>query len=125
MSLQEPLPEETLGQRIAAQRQRLGLSLAQVAQRVGVTRETMAGWESGHAEPRANRLLTLAGVLEASVGWLLGGRSGCAPAAAPSTDIEQLRTQLTAARDLADNLASMLETLHERLGELEHRQKQR
>lgn len=119
MALQEPLPEETLGQRITAQRKRLGLSLAELARRVGVTRETMAAWESGQSEPRANRLLTTAGVLEASVGWLLEGRGSCAPSASGYTDVEHLRAQVTAARDLADNLSTMLDVLYKRLEALE------
>lgn len=123
MSLQEPLREESLGQRIAAQRQRLGLSQAELAQRIGVTRETMASWESGQSEPRSNRLMTLAGVLEASIGWLLEGRGDCAPSPAGYTDVDHLRTQVTAAKDLADNLSTMLETLHQRLAQLEKQQK--
>ena len=123
MSLREPLREETLGRRIAAQRQRLGLSQAELAQRVGVTRETMASWESGQSEPRSNRLMTLAGVLEASVGWLLEGHGDCAPSPAGYTDVEHLRTQVTAAKDLADNLSTMLDSLRHRLARLEDQQK--
>lgn len=111
----------TLGKRIKVQRKRLGLSTAELARRAGVTRDTLAAWEAGTTTPRANRLMTLAGVLEASVGWLLEGRGNCAPAPSTNSDTAALRQQVSQAQELAQTLAGMLETLQARLNELENR----
>jgi transcriptional regulator with XRE-family HTH domain len=119
-----PMPDaepQTLGQRIKLQRKRLGLSTAAAARRAGVTRDTLAAWEAGTSTPRANRLLTLAGVLETSIGWLLEGKGDCAPAPTAQSDTQALRQQITQAKDLAHSLASMLETLQARLDDLEAR----
>jgi transcriptional regulator with XRE-family HTH domain len=122
-----PMPDaepQTLGQRIKMQRKRLGLSTAAAARRAGVTRDTLAAWEAGTSTPRANRLLTLAGVLETSIGWLLEGKGDCAPAPTAQTDKQALRQQITQAKDLAQSLTSMLETLQARLDDLETRERQ-
>jgi transcriptional regulator with XRE-family HTH domain len=121
-----PMPDaepQTLGQRIKSQRKRLGLSTSAAARRAGVTRDTLAAWETGSSTPRANRLLTLAGVLETSIGWLLEGKGDCAPAPAAHSDAQALRQQIAHAKDLAQSLTSMLETLQVRLDDLEKRER--
>ena len=65
---------ETLGSRIAYAREALGLSTAQLARRFGVRAETMLRWETDRAQPRANRLQLLAGLLGVSLAWLLAGQ---------------------------------------------------
>lgn len=69
----------TLGGRLARARNAAGLSAAQFARRVGVQSATVQAWEDGRSQPRANRLPTLAGVLNVSLSWLLHG-IGPAPA---------------------------------------------
>lgn len=51
----------TLGQAIAADRARLGLSQQELAQRIGVSQQAVAKWEAGAATPRGKRLQQLAG----------------------------------------------------------------
>lgn len=63
----------TLGDRIAAARQAAGLSQAGLAARLGAASDDVEGWEIDRAEPRANSLATLAGLLGVSVSWLLSG----------------------------------------------------
>ncbi|PWW03631.1 transcriptional regulator with XRE-family HTH domain [Hoeflea marina] len=63
----------TLGSRISQARKRAGLSREAAASRAGVTSETLAEWESDRSEPRANKLLTLAGVMGVSPAWLISG----------------------------------------------------
>ena len=65
--------QATLGDRIAAGREALGLSSNQLAERIGVTASTLEEWEFDQAAPRANRLQMLAGVLNVSLVWLLSG----------------------------------------------------
>jgi HTH-type transcriptional regulator, cell division transcriptional repressor len=64
----------TLGDRLAAAREAAGLSQNQLATRLGVRLKTLSGWENDSAEPRANRLQMLAGMLGVSIMWLLTGR---------------------------------------------------
>jgi len=121
MTTMQDAAAQTLGQRIKQQRTNLGLSTAELARRAGVTRDTLATWENGTSTPRANRLLTLAGVLETNIGWLLEGKGDAAAAPSAGSEAAALRQQLSQARDLAQNLTSMLETLQTRLHDLETR----
>ena len=75
----------TFGDRMAAARDRLGLTQAQLAQRIGVKAQTIAAWEQDRAEPRANRLQMLAGMLNVSMVWLMtgAGEGVAAPGAEP------------------------------------------
>ena len=63
----------TMGERIEAARKSKGLSASQLARRVGVKVSTMNNWESDRSEPRANKLVALAGVLSVNMIWLLEG----------------------------------------------------
>lgn len=47
---------------------------AELARRMGVKAKTIRSWENDQAEPRANKLQMLAGVLGVSIMWLLTGR---------------------------------------------------
>jgi transcriptional regulator with XRE-family HTH domain len=44
-------------------RRRAGLTLAQMADAVGVTESTMSRWENGQRQPRSDALLRWAGIL--------------------------------------------------------------
>ncbi|TCP62200.1 helix-turn-helix protein [Rhodovulum bhavnagarense] len=64
----------TFGDRVAGAREALGLTRSELAKRMGVKLKTVAGWEEDLAEPRANKLQMLAGVLNVSIMWLLNGQ---------------------------------------------------
>jgi len=63
----------TLGERIGVARDHAGLSEEQLASRAAVKRQTIDAWEGDGAEPRANKLAMLAGILGVSPAWLLTG----------------------------------------------------
>lgn len=90
----------TLGDRLAAAREAAGLSQTQLATRLGVRQKTLSGWENDSAEPRANRLQMLAGMLGVSIMWLLTGRGDGieAPEAADAGQGEPLQPQPVAAQ---------------------------
>lgn len=70
----------TFGDRLAAAREAAGLSQKGLARRLGVKAKTVTAWENDLAEPRANRLQMLAGLLNVSLMWLLNGEGdGVAP----------------------------------------------
>ncbi len=75
-----PAGDTSLGGRIAVTRAARGLSISQLAQRIGVATETARNWESDRSEPRVNKLQMLAGVLEVPMLWLLGGEASEATA---------------------------------------------
>ena len=60
----EPVPrDDTIGPRLLRLRQERGLTLAQVAAALGVSKPTVWAWEQGRARPIANRIDALADVL--------------------------------------------------------------
>ncbi|MFW5654813.1 MAG: helix-turn-helix domain-containing protein [Roseicyclus sp.] len=63
----------TFGDRMTGAREAAGLSQAELARRLGVKVKTIRAWENDMAEPRANRLQMLAGLLGVSIMWLLNG----------------------------------------------------
>jgi transcriptional regulator with XRE-family HTH domain len=60
------------GERLVAARQTLGLSQTQVAEKLGITQQTYAGWERRTTALRPDHIAQLAKVLNASVEHLLG-----------------------------------------------------
>lgn len=67
------MTNSTLGGRIDSARTAQGLTSAQLASRLGVLSKTIRNWQTDRSEPRANKLVTLAGVLNVSVMWLMTG----------------------------------------------------
>ena len=63
----------TFGDRVAAARDRAGMSQGVLAKRLGVKLMTLKAWEEDRSEPRANRLSILAGLLNVSMMWLING----------------------------------------------------
>ncbi len=62
----------TLGETIRELRREKGLSQEQLAERTGLSRQTIYKWESGQAAPDLENLKTLAGALGTTVSRLLG-----------------------------------------------------
>lgn len=60
------------GERVAAARQQLGLTQAQVAEELGITQQSYAGWERRHTALKPGHLRELARILKVSVDFLLG-----------------------------------------------------
>jgi len=91
---------DTLGGRLWRAREATGRSEAEVARAVGVRRETLRAWEGDRSEPRANRLVTLAGILNVSPAWLLHGVGEAPHAEDLAAEISALREQIGRMRDL-------------------------
>lgn len=66
------MAETTLGQRIAAKRNELGLSQSALGEQLGVSRQSVFKWESDAAIPEIDKLIGLSRLFGVSVGWLLG-----------------------------------------------------
>ena len=90
----------TFGDRLAGARDASGLTQAALAKRLGVKASTIRRWEEDLAEPRANRLSMLAGLLGVSIPWLITGTGEgvAAPdAESPDANLQEVMTEL---RDL-------------------------
>ena len=73
-------PGDTVGGRLIRAREARGMTVRQLARRVGVRIETLQNWETDRTAPRSNRLAMLAGILNVSPTWILVGH-GEAPLA--------------------------------------------
>jgi transcriptional regulator with XRE-family HTH domain len=108
----------TLGQRITAAREAAGFSTAQLARRLGVATRTLAAWERDQSEPRSNRLLMLAGVLNIGVHWLLkGGSNGPRPCNVRH-EVAELEREVEIAREHLRSLEHSLNAMAAQIDEL-------
>lgn len=103
---------DTMGGRLSRARDATGLSVAQLARRLGVKTSTIQAWESDRSQPRANRLAMLAGVLNVSLSWLLHG-VGTAPADDSRADIVRAVTMNL------DRLRRMHEETHQVIAQIQ------
>lgn len=107
--------DDTLGGRIVYAREQQELTTAQLARRIGVKTETLQRWELDRSEPRSNRLLTLAGMLNVSPTWLLTGAGESPINALNETEIMHLRAAIDRMHEQALTIAEELEQLKSRL----------
>lgn len=106
---------DTLGGRIVHARESQNLSTAQLARRIGVSSETLRGWETDRSEPRSNRLLTLAGMLNVSPTWLLTGAGESPVGGLDETEMMHIRAAVERMREQVLTIAEELEQLEKRL----------
>jgi transcriptional regulator with XRE-family HTH domain len=107
-----------IANRIREARETLGWTQADLAHRLGVTEDTIRGWEAAEREPRSNRLVTMAGVLGVSAHWLLDGSAQFAPAedAAPA---DAARAQLESVRMKINEMQMLLNDLEQQLNQID------
>ncbi|MGS4944145.1 helix-turn-helix domain-containing protein [Meridianimarinicoccus sp. RP-17] len=106
----------TLGDRLAGAREAAGMTRAELARRMGLKLSTIDKWEDDLAEPRANRLQMLSGLLGVSLTWLLTAEGdGPGPSDEPLGD--DLRKVLSEMRQVRTDLLREAE----RIGQLEKR----
>jgi len=106
----------TFGDRVAGARDALGMKQEELARRIGVKLKTVRGWEDDLAEPRANKLQMLSGVLNVSLMWLLNGEGdGVAEPGAQETLAPHVKDILMEIRALKSQIVHSAE----RLGRLE------
>ena len=119
MSVTQQDQVETLGGRIMDAREAAGLSSAQLARRIGVGTPTLASWEQGRSEPRANKLVTLAGMLNVSFSWLLTG-DGQAPIGSDrDAELAHVKASLEQLKSQTETMAEQIDRLIERIDALQ------
>jgi HTH-type transcriptional regulator, cell division transcriptional repressor len=94
----------TFGDRITAAREAVGLSQEEVSRRLGVRLRTVRAWEEDTAEPRANKLQMLAGLLNVSIRWLLTGEGDGVPEPEAAEMPAEITALLIELRDLKSQL---------------------
>ena len=90
---------DTLGGRLWRAREAAGFSESKFAHAIGVKKETVSAWESDRSEPRANKLVTMAGILNVSPSWLLHGIGESPIDDAVSQELQLIRSQLERIRE--------------------------
>jgi transcriptional regulator with XRE-family HTH domain len=109
----------TFGDRLAAAREAAGMDQAQMAKRLGVKQSTMRAWEDDMAEPRANRLSMLAGILNVSMMWLINGEGegldGPVQTDTMPEDMQDLLIELRAVKSEMTKSAERLGRLEKKL----------
>ena len=107
----------TFGDRVAAAREQLSMSDEDLARRLGVKVDTVQRWENDLAEPRANKLQMLSGILNVSLRWLLTGEGVDVDAPLDSAVSPEVTEILREFRALRSDMARSIE----RMGVLEKR----
>src|SRR5438034_10660150 len=79
--------QDGVGQRLRAERERHGLSLRELARRLGISPSALSQIETGKSRPSVGTLYAIVTELRMSMDVLFGGRldGADAPAAAPAT----------------------------------------
>ncbi|MDH4413691.1 MAG: helix-turn-helix transcriptional regulator [Rhizobium sp.] len=113
--------DDTLGGRLSAARDASGLSLADVANRIGVKRENLLAWEADRSEPRPSNLIDLAGILGVSPMWLMTGVGSGPVQEVGDMPLEALKLELQRLSDahrecgrLIDKIARQIEVYESR-----------
>lgn len=108
----------TFGDRVALAREAQGMTQEQLARRLGLRAATITNWEHDRAEPRANKLQMLAGVLSVSMIWLMTG-VGHGPSLRdedPELNVAEILLELREIRQTHMALIDRLTRLEKRLG---------
>ena len=109
---------DTLGGRITRARDMAALTLQEAASRIGVTDETLAEWESDRSEPRANKVMTLAGILGVSPAWLISGAGDAPQPPGITVAVDEMAGEINRLRELALQITASVENLESRLATL-------
>ena len=96
----------SIGEKIYERREALGLTLAQLADRMGVSEATVQRWEAGVIHPKYRRILMLAQVLNLDYNELMDWESDQSDSPSAILDMSDFSP---AKRYVADSLGNMTE----------------
>ena len=104
------MQEATMGSRIQQARREQGLSVREVASRLCMKPATIENWENDRSEPRSNKLLTLAGVLNVPLLWLLEGEDPSGRSYQPEavSETAKIQQKLERAQAMQQEVAALL-----------------
>lgn len=106
----------TFGDRLVAAREACHLTPKTLARHLGVATKTIDNWENDLAEPRANKLQMLSGILNVSIPWLLTGEGQAMdPMPEGNADMMSLLTEVRSLKSEMVSAAERLSVLEKRL----------
>lgn len=117
----------TLGERISVARERAGLTQDDLAKALAIKSDVLENWENDAAEPRAQRMTMLGGILGVSAGWLLYGIGEGVPAPDGETPPEEfsdeklaqmLMIELRDAQEMQSKITKRMSRIQDALGAL-------
>lgn len=114
----EPVPFDTLGGRLSLARESAGLSLQKAARLVGVKTATLQAWESDRSEPRANKLMAMAGVFNANFAWLIHGIGESPVERVADNSLGEIAAELSRLRNFHDQAGKTIAKLEKELHRL-------
>lgn len=109
---------DTLGGRLSWAREAAGFTLSQLAQSIGVRKETLSAWEQDRSEPRANRLVMLAGMLNISPAWLLSGMGEAPQGNGVSASMREVLAEIERVKGIQQQADSAISNLQEMVEKL-------
>jgi transcriptional regulator with XRE-family HTH domain len=115
---QETPDMDTMGGRLMRAREAAGLTVRELAWRLGVRIATVAEWENDRSQPSSHRLTTLAGLLKVSLSWLLHGVGTSPNEAEPSEMIDTMTEQVGRLRALHKETGALIVRMQNELDRL-------
>lgn len=103
----------TFGDRLEAAREAKGLTVAGMAEKLGVGTRTIKAWENDGSTPRGNRIQMLAGMLNVSMVWLINGTSN------GTSHVAETHTRSAGLNDALGEISQLKTTLSDALTKLE------
>jgi len=108
MNIYEQKPDmDTMGGRLSRARDAAGLTVKDLAWRLGVKIATVNAWERDRSQAATHRLNMLSGLLDVSISWMLHGVG-----TAPVDPVERITAEKVSGQ------LEKLKTLHAETGEL-------
>ena len=93
--------------------------LAEFANALGVRKQTLAAWETDRSEPRANRLIRMAIMLNVNPAWLIQGIGPDPSADEAPAPIAKMRKQMRRLVDLQGQMKLAIAGMAENLARAE------
>jgi transcriptional regulator with XRE-family HTH domain len=109
---------DTIGGRISRAREAVNMEPSEAAVRIGVTQATYDNWENDRDEPRANKLVMLAGVISVSPAWLLHGVGESPSFESIADEVSNLKAQLLRLKTSHEETESAIEMIEQAVDRL-------
>jgi len=120
------MANQSMGSQISQARAKQGVSVRQLASWIGVRPATVENWEQDRSEPRANKLLILAGILNVPILRLLNDEKQPARVVIhrePDSDLRRVHQKLERAKALQNEISALLSETAAEVAELHARGK--
>ncbi|MBL8581396.1 MAG: helix-turn-helix domain-containing protein [Rhizobiaceae bacterium] len=119
MTIYQQTPDaDTIGGRLMRAREAAGLTVRELAWRLGVRIATVSEWESDRSQPTSHRLATLAGLLKVSLSWILHGVGTAPDESDGGESVDAITAQVERLRALHRETGALIVSLQGRIDRL-------